>query len=435
MSTKTRRLGSKNLMQKIETFIPSPVSARRYSKSNGSSIQGKPKPIPVIVVTDIGTDIDDTLALFVLLGSMDAVKIIAFVTSINNGLERGAVVRGYLRLLAVADEKIEILPSVDALTPECFVPESFPTAKEAALGDISETPRRIVELCKEHEETGVYLFGIGSLTPLAEAIRLDQKENGFMRKSVKRVYLQGNCYVSSGEEKSSDPVKFSSQNTRILPNPLAYNFSSDIDAATTVVDYFQDFVPFTFLGKFAAYRIPLLKGEFTKWTNQLIKTWKKTLKHSKGVRVPNPPDLILTTKRQMKRFRAGNPTKFDSIFDVPTNLSEKELQEFGWFDSLPNDFVCAHPYDPLLAVKMVEDIRKAQLKEGFCIDEDVSDNMDLSRNLFEEYYALNKSGHVHTIIGNIPTRHSIDDISFVRNTLEKHITAGVQYHGDSIWLQ
>ena len=98
------RNGGKLPLPNLKKSIISPKKGKKGSKSDGRSEQKPPKsrsmleyggsrqklspkiklsqePMPVIVVTDIGADIDDTLALFVMLGGVDAVKIVAVVTS------------------------------------------------------------------------------------------------------------------------------------------------------------------------------------------------------------------------------------------------------------------------------------------------------------------------------------------------------------------
>lgn len=433
--------GSKFETKKFDSAdfdLPQPPEKIRKKYGLFSNVKRGPKPTPVIVVTDIGADIDDTLALFVLLGAMDAVKIVAVVTSVNNGLHRGAVTRGFLRLLGVSDESVEILPSVDGCVADCYIPESFPAAREAALGELSQTPRRIVEICKDHLDTGVLLFGIASLSPIADAIRIDDKEEGILKRCIKGVYLQGNCFISNGEARSSDSNKFLGQNVRIYPNPLAYNFKNDMNAANTVFEYFQDLVPFTILGKFAAYKVPVRKGDFTDWTRRINAAWKVTYtKSPQEVKVPNPTDLLVTAKRQMKRFRSMNPVKFDSIYNVPKHLTPLELEKFEWFDDLPSDFVCSHPYDPLLGLRMIEDIRKQQ-QSGQTKEERNGDDFlmkeDGQRRLFKEYRVQNENGHSHVILGNIPSQHSIPDAEHVHDVLVDHISKGLSYHGDSEWL-
>lgn len=432
---------TQNQLKAEEFSLPTPPGKYRKKFARNALEKSKnkgPKPMPVIVVTDIGADIDDTLALFVLLGAMDAVRIVAAVTSVNNGLHRGAVVRGFVRLLGVADEDIEILPSVDGCVADCYIPDSFPTAKEAALGDLSATPRRIVEICKENEDTGVILFGISALTPIAEAIKIDEKEGGNMRNIIKSVYLQGNCYMANDEAQDSDTQKFVNQPVRIIPNPLAYNFKNDMEAADLVFKYFQDLVPFTILGKFAAYKVPIRKGDFSLWTHKISAAWKEThLNSPEDVKVPNATDLLLTAKRQMKRFRSMNPEKFDSIYNVPKNLSTHELEKFDWFDKLKADFVCSHPYDPLLGLRMVEDIRKEQRKIANKLKAGNNNKIDLEAAkapLFKDYYALNKNGHRHVILGNIPIRHSIPNSELIHDILVDHISKGLAYHGNSKYL-
>lgn len=424
-----RRTGKKKSFA-FPSFLKSRTKSRvtaSVASANNNLLQLKPTPMPVIIVTDIGADIDDTLALFVMLGASDAVKVVAVVTSVNNGLHRGAVTRGFLRLLGISDESVEILPSVDGCVAGCYIPDGFPQTNEACLGDLASTPRRIVEICKDHQETGVLLYGIASLTPVAEAIKLDLEGENIMQDVVKHVYLQGNAEmfreVDGKLETTKDPVTWQTEPVRIRPDAHAYNFKNDMDAATLVFDHFQDSTPFTLLGKYAAYRVPIKKCDFSEWTHKISRAWSETVsKNSEKVVIPNPPDLLNTAKRQMKRFRDGNPEKFDQIYKIPGNLSKEELARFEWFDTLPNDYVCSHPYDPLLGLRLIQDVRASQ-KTLF------GDSKEKSKPLFEEYVCKTERGHEHVILGNIPTRNSIPDPDYVHDVLVEHISLGLAYHG------
>ena len=135
--------------------------------------------IPVLLITDIGADIDDTLATLVLHGANN-LKVVGVVTSVNDGQKRGALMRGWLRKLGVADDDVPILPSIDSNGEAgCHTPDGFPTIEDAALGKVEDTPFSILQIAKEYEEELVVL-GIAPLTPLAAAIRLD--ETGILKR-------------------------------------------------------------------------------------------------------------------------------------------------------------------------------------------------------------------------------------------------------------
>ena len=89
---------------------------------------------PVLLITDIGADIDDTEALLVALGS-PYLQLVGIVTAVNNGVARAALARGWLRRLGVADSDVPILPSVDPATAACTIPDGWPAPSESALGE------------------------------------------------------------------------------------------------------------------------------------------------------------------------------------------------------------------------------------------------------------------------------------------------------------
>ena len=103
----------------------------------------------MLLVTDIGADMDDTLALLALVGSR-VLRLVAVVTCVNDGRRRGTVARGWLRALGVRDEAVPILPTVDCATAHCTIPEGFPAEADAALGRVEDTPGEINRLARAH---------------------------------------------------------------------------------------------------------------------------------------------------------------------------------------------------------------------------------------------------------------------------------------------
>ena len=47
----------------------------------------------------------------------------------------------------------------------------------------------------------------------------------------------------------------------MIPSSIAFNFREDMDAASLVFDQLQDFVPFTLVGKFAAYEVGITTAD------------------------------------------------------------------------------------------------------------------------------------------------------------------------------
>lgn len=117
-------------------------------------VRHKPNSTPILLFTDIGADIDDTFALLVAAGSVRHCHLVGVVTSVNDGVLRGSIVRGWLRLLGLddvnggdgGDNEIPVLPTIDPAVAGCTVPSGFPTPQESNLGDVSDTPQRILDI-------------------------------------------------------------------------------------------------------------------------------------------------------------------------------------------------------------------------------------------------------------------------------------------------
>mmetsp|Transcript_9676 Transcript_9676/g.11018 ORF Transcript_9676/g.11018 Transcript_9676/m.11018 type:complete len:356 (+) Transcript_9676:561-1628(+) len=337
--------------------------------------------IPVLLITDIGADIDDTLATLVLHGA-PRVKVVGVVTSVNDGKKRGALMRGWLRKLGVADGDVPILPSVDSNGEAgCHTPDGFPAVEDAALGKVEETPFQILRIAEKYDGE-LAILGIAPLTPLAAAIRLDT--TGILKK-IKRIYLQGNVHVN---EKIGV----------LKPDALAYNFRMDMEAATMVFDALQLYVPFTLLGKFAAFRVGLTKKDFERFTRS------------------DKPSLLCQARNQMNNFRIGNPELFYKLYPIPEKF--KELDSMEWFDHIKGGTI-SHPYDPLLALSVVEDSQVDLFA-------DAADSSP--KELFTRDPVLcnfPEKRPLHYIIGNTETEHGIPDPSRVHHALVQSLMRGL----------
>eukprot|EP00924_Labyrinthula_sp_SR-Ha-C_P012286 augustus_masked-scaffold_10-processed-gene-2.0-mRNA-1 protein AED:0.39 eAED:1.00 QI:0/-1/0/1/-1/1/1/0/489 len=297
----------------------------------------KKQKTPVLLITDIGADIDDTLALLTLL-SCDLLEIKAIVTSVGNGEERGRLTRGWLRKLRLPDS-LPIFPYSDHLEAACSVPENFPSIEESNLGNVEETPQNILNLCREiKREYGkkLVVIGIAALTPLWKAIKLDAQN--IILGTVRKLYLQGNYRLTKG---------------RLKPSDKAYNFKNDMKAAEGVTNFFQDTTPITFLGKNAAYKINIRKENFKFWHNVL---YASDLKRHKTTEYDDvgKVDLLDMAYKQMNGFRLGNPTYFAEIY--PDSKKYFDDNSLLFFFQMPDSGILSHPYDPLVALACIEDL-------------------------------------------------------------------------------
>ena len=127
---------------------------------------------------------------------------------------------------------------------------------------VEDTPRAILDTA-ERWGSRLAIVGIATLTPLAAALVLDDadaasaaaegqgddaKQRGGVLRCVKRIYLQGNAACDAATD-------------TMTPESQAYNFRCDMAAAEAVFAGLQRDVPFTLLGKFAAYQVGITKQE------------------------------------------------------------------------------------------------------------------------------------------------------------------------------
>jgi hypothetical protein len=81
-----------------------------------------------------------------------ALKLIAAATTVNNGKQRAALARQWLRILQVPDDQVPILPYSDCNSAACQLPSGFVAFEDLddpGVGEESDTPRALLELiCK-----------------------------------------------------------------------------------------------------------------------------------------------------------------------------------------------------------------------------------------------------------------------------------------------
>jgi hypothetical protein len=162
-------------------------------------------------------------------------------------------------------------------------------------------------------------MGIGPLSPLSEALKRD--ERGILR-SIGALYLQGIMRVEGDGDAA-----------RLLPNlDKSYNFREDGPAAEHVFKEMQDDVPFVSLGSAAAYRVGLKVEDFASW--------------DRGSGLPSLRAIVYDS---LSAFRTSSPDVFYSVYPVP----EDKRGDSKWYDNM-KDGIVSHPYDPLLALSLVQ---------------------------------------------------------------------------------
>jgi len=207
---------------------------------------------------------------------------------------------------------------------ETFVPSGLRAtgddatiAKEASLY-AQGGAHLIISLAKKYRED-LLIVAIAPLTPLAVALRVDNESS---LEQVGGLFIQGQGRIEDGI---------------LLPDKAAFNLSEDMESAEFVFKTLQSKMPFSLLGKHAAYRVNLTRDDVVKWDETI---------YPGGVDIGTIAENV---KGSLEVFRCGNPDLFYKLYPVPEVL--RGVEGDGWFESLD---VLSHPYDPLLCVLLYE---------------------------------------------------------------------------------
>lgn len=157
---------------------------------------------------------------------------------------------------------------------------------------------------------------LAPLTDLAKAAERDEEH--FCR--IGGLYIQGQAIIEDG---------------RLMPDPAAYNLAEDMEAATRIFAL-QDRIPFTFVGKHAAYQIPLTRAEFNTFAQTGNKVGGYLRTHAlKGIAC----------------FAERSPEVFTRVFGV-------EPDQIDTLDEL------SKPYDALVAKAIADPRRLTAVRVG-----------------------------------------------------------------------
>jgi purine nucleosidase len=131
---------------------------------------------PVLVDTDIGSDVDDALALALALAARESLEIVAVTTVGRGGPVRARVAAALLGLAGRTDLEVCAGETRPLLRPEHSFnwfdhePRCIADAPLAKIGS-EAAPERIARAAREH--AGLELVAVGPLTNLARALALD----------------------------------------------------------------------------------------------------------------------------------------------------------------------------------------------------------------------------------------------------------------------
>uniref|UniRef100_A0A6T8I448 Inosine/uridine-preferring nucleoside hydrolase domain-containing protein n=1 Tax=Hemiselmis andersenii TaxID=464988 RepID=A0A6T8I448_HEMAN len=274
------------------------------------------EPIPFLFVTDIGRDIDDTVALLALAAyeREGKIKLVGVVATGGAGVQRARLTRYWLRRLGYRDEDVPVAACLADGKPVCLLPDGVPSEEDACLFRGESEGRAAAELClalADLHQGRLNVLVIGPASALGEAVSKEGDAER-LRRGIARMHIQGQATVGA--------------EGRLEPDFAAFNLSENKEAATVVFDKLQDHMPFVLLGKHAAYRVTLTREDFMAW-DVAAGTNTITEQANKG----------------LAAFRKDMPDVFYRVYPVPEDKRGDDV----WFKTLT---YISHPYDPLLTV-------------------------------------------------------------------------------------
>lgn len=214
-------------------------SNRNESIHNGTEIISGGST-PVIVITDIGRDIDDALALVILssLKNMCVLNPLAVITTLEPSEDRACLARVVLDSLSMHDVPVAIgTDGPGDISLHCFdgvtQSQSFQFEPGSTL---------MARLLKDAEAKSVKLICLANMKDISSFI---VKHEDLFRSKIKEVVAMGGAVYSEARE-------------QIIPDSSASNNSTDLNAARHVyAECQQNNIPTTTISRYAAYGSPL----------------------------------------------------------------------------------------------------------------------------------------------------------------------------------
>ena len=255
---------------------------------------------PILLDTDIGSDVDDALALALILAEPGALELVAITTVSGDTRLRARIaarllgVAGKTRVDVCAGEEAPLLRPANRFVWFGHEGKSLPDGPDAAFSDES-APERIARAARERP--GLELVAIGPLTNLARALALDPKLPervaglSVMGGHVRRVSLGG----------------------KELPPGIDYNLCSDPEATVAVLG--------------AGFRTTLVTADVT------LQTWMGP--------------------RDVERLARGGPLARALVPMIRVWTAVQRRLFESWGGPEPDDFA-AFLHDPLTALALVD---------------------------------------------------------------------------------
>ena len=255
-------------------------------------------PVPVILDTDIGDDIDDALALSLALQSPE-LKILAITTVLNDGPRRADLVWRILELYGRTDIPV----GAGAEEPLLARPRTGVVRQTEALAPAFHMPpaRRhnglelLIDTCLRSSEK-VTLVAYGPATNIGIALRAEPR----LRGKVERIVLMNGVFFQPGLE----------YNTKMDPEASAIVYSSGLPVTTVGLDV-------TMQCRLSAEQMERISGsklESVRFLYQLIKLWQNGKQDQRpilhdplAVAVTVRPDLVSTVAGSVNVETRGTP--------------------------------------------------------------------------------------------------------------------------------
>ncbi|KAL7534819.1 hypothetical protein ACHAXR_008206 [Thalassiosira sp. AJA248-18] len=198
---------------------------------------------PTIVITDIGRDIDDALALVILssLKKMCIINPLAVITTLAPDKERACLARTILDSLGMPNVPVGFGTDV-ACPPGEITLHCFKSVSQLNLYQFERGSTLMSRILANAEPKSVKLLCIANLKDISELI---VKHEFLFRTKVKEVVMMGGASYSEARQ-------------QLIPDDTAFNNTCDLEAARHVyAECQQNRIPTTTISRYAAYGCPL----------------------------------------------------------------------------------------------------------------------------------------------------------------------------------
>lgn len=199
---------------------------------------------PVIVITDVGRDIDDSLALIILssLKNMCILNPLAVITTLEHNQERACLARTILDSLSMYDVPIGIGTELTNCPAGDIALHCFDGVTQQQKFQFEPGSMLMARVLKNAEPKSVKILCLANMKDISSLI---VKHEDLFRAKIKEVVLMGGA-------------KYSEARQQVMPDETASNNSTDLYAARHLyAECQQNHIPTTTISRYAAYGCPL----------------------------------------------------------------------------------------------------------------------------------------------------------------------------------